>query len=97
MIDTLLAFQTYHPVIVIGCAISKRTLLAIFSRRERFDIRAMPSWVAFTPVNLAEELGWVAYTTEDKLAIWDQAMGFRFPLLIQGENTPSTEQPMRRY
>ena len=43
---------TYHPMIVIGCAMIKRTFLAILRSSDKFDINAMASWAALMPINL---------------------------------------------
>jgi hypothetical protein len=44
--------STYHPSIVIGCAIANRTLLAIFINRKKFDIKAIASCTALMASNL---------------------------------------------
>lgn len=81
-----------------GCAISNRTLLAIFNRRLRFEIKAKPSCAALIPINLVIGLDWLWNKTRDyELAILDPVLRFRCPLLLLEEGTPSNEQLMRIY
>lgn len=39
-------------MIVIGCAIAKRTFVAMFMSRKKFDIKAIANWAALMPINL---------------------------------------------
>lgn len=52
LINSSVFGETYHPMIVIGCATENRTFLAIFMRRKRFDTRAIPSCAALTAISL---------------------------------------------
>jgi hypothetical protein len=54
---------TYHPIIVIGCAIVKRTRRVILRSKKTFEMRAMTSWMALTMVSLSSTVsGWPSRT-----------------------------------